>query len=186
MENETSSLAGRYLTLTLGDEYFAIGIANVREILDLTDITRIPQTPDFMLGVVNVRGSAVPVVDLRMKFGMGRVEHTLNTRIVIVEVAKNATVRTIGAMADSVKEVLELEEGQIDPPPHMGTSVRVDFIRGIGRSGGRFILILDTDKVFTTEELTDFSSLPSVLSEARPENPAAPVTPVTADSGPRE
>lgn len=164
MENEAFTETNRYLTLSLGEECFAFSITNVREILDMTDITRIPQTPEFLRGVVNVRGSAVPVVDLRMKFGMGRVERTLNTRIVIVEVVKESNTRIVGALADSVKEVLELEPGQIEPPPDMGTSIKADFIRGIGKSGGRFILILDTSKVFSTEEMTDISR---VLGEVR-------------------
>jgi purine-binding chemotaxis protein CheW len=149
----------RFLTMTLGQEIFAIDIFSVREILDYTDITRIPQTPDFMRGVVNVRGSAVPVVDLKMKFGLGHVERTLNTRIVIVEIRREDGVSVMGALADSVKEVLELETERIDPPPRMGAAVRADFIRGIGKHGDRFILILDVDKVFSTDEIQDLSQL---------------------------
>jgi len=145
----------RFLTFTLGEVFFALDISSVREILDLQDITRIPGAPDYMRGVVNVRGTAVPVMDLRMKFGLGRVEKTLNTRVVIVEIIKNEATSVVGAMADSVKEVLELEPEAIDPPPAMGATVRTDFIRGIGKHGGRFILILDVDKVFTSEEILD-------------------------------
>lgn len=145
----------RFLTFTLGEVFFALDIYSVREILDLQDITRIPGAPEFMRGVVNVRGTAVPVMDLRMKFGLGRVEKTLNTRVVIVEITKNETTSVVGAMADSVKEVLELEPEAIDPPPAMGAAVHTDFIRGIGKHGGRFILILDADKVFTSDEIQD-------------------------------
>ena len=147
----------RFLTLTLGNELFAIDIFSVREILDYTDITRIPQTPEYMRGVVNVRGSAVPVVDLRMKFGLGQVERTLNTRIVIVEIKKDDALSVMGALADSVKEVLELETDRIDPPPRMGAAVRADFIRGIGKHGDRFLLVLDVDKVFSSDEIHDLS-----------------------------
>jgi purine-binding chemotaxis protein CheW len=147
----------RFLTLTLGNELFAIDIFSVREILDYTDITRIPQTPEYMRGVVNVRGSAVPVVDLRMKFGLGQVERSLNTRIVIVEIKKDDTLSVMGALADSVKEVLELETDRIDPPPRMGAAVRADFIRGIGKHGDRFLLVLDVEKVFSSEEIQDLS-----------------------------
>lgn len=164
----------RFLTMTLGQEIFAIDIFSVREILDYTDITRIPQTPDFMRGVVNVRGSAVPVVDLKMKFGLGQVERTLNTRIVIVEIRREDTVSVMGALADSVKEVLELETERIDPPPRMGAAVRADFIRGIGKHGDRFILILDVDKVFSTDEIQDLSQLlaegPSSANAPLPED----------------
>lgn len=153
------SQSQRFLTLTLGQEVFAIDIFSVREILDYAEITRIPQTPEFMRGVVNVRGSAVPVVDLRMKFGLGQVERTLNTRIVIVEIRRDDAVSVMGALADSVKEVLELETDRIDPPPRMGAAVRTDFIRGIGKHAERFILILDVDKVFSSDEIQDMSQL---------------------------
>lgn len=162
----------RFLTMTLGQEIFAIDIFSVREILDYTDITRIPQTPDFMRGVVNVRGSAVPVVDLKMKFGLGHVERTLNTRIVIVEIRREDAVSVMGALADSVKEVLELETERIDPPPRMGAAVRADFIRGIGKHGDRFILILDVDKVFSTDEIQDLSQL---LAEGPSSGNASPL-----------
>jgi len=158
----------RFLTLTLGEELFAIDIFSVREILDYTDITRIPQTPEYMRGVVNVRGNAVPVVDLRMKFGLGRVERTLNTRIVIVEIKKDDTLSVMGALADSVKEVLELETDRIDPPPRMGAAVRADFIRGIGKHGDRFLLVLDVDKVFSSDEIQDLSRLADADAEAKP------------------
>lgn len=166
MATDAQSGSQRFLTMTLGNEIFAIDIFSVREILDYTDITRIPQTPEFMRGVVNVRGSAVPVVDLKMKFGLGRVEQTLNTRIVIVEIKREDAVSVMGALADSVKEVLELETDRIDPPPRMGAAVRADFIRGIGKHGDRFILILDVDKVFSSEEIQDLSQ---VLGEASQE-----------------
>ena len=159
MAAEGQSDSQRFLTMTLGNEIFALDIFSVREILDYTDITRIPQTPEFMRGVVNVRGSAVPVVDLKMKFGLGQVERTLDTRIVIVEVHHEGAVSVMGALADSVKEVLELETDRIDPPPRMGAAVRADCIRGIGKHGDRFILILDVDKVFSSEEILDLSHM---------------------------
>lgn len=165
MDNETQSGSQRFLTMTLGEELFAIDIFSVREILDFTDITRIPQTPEFMRGVVNVRGSAVPVIDLKMKFGLGKVERTLNTRIVIVEIKRDEEIAVMGALADSVKEVLELETDRIDPPPRMGAAVRADFIRGIGKHGDRFLLILDVDKVFSSEEILDLAQM---MGDAQP------------------
>lgn len=159
MTTDVQSGSQRFLTMTLGNELFAIDIFSVREILDYTDITRIPQTPEFMRGVVNVRGNAVPVIDLKMKFGLGQVERTLNTRIVIVEIKREDAVSVMGALADSVKEVLELETDRIDPPPRMGSAVRADFIRGIGKHGDRFILVLDVDKVFANEEIQDLSHI---------------------------
>lgn len=172
MNEEQRGGTERFLTLNLDKEHFALDIYSVREILDMTEITRIPQTPNYMRGVVNVRGSAVPVVDLKMKFGLGHVERTLNTRIVIVEIRREDAVSVMGALADSVKEVLELETERIDPPPRMGAAVRADFIRGIGKHGDRFILILDVDKVFSTDEIQDLSQL---LAEGPSSGNASPL-----------
>jgi purine-binding chemotaxis protein CheW len=164
MAEEKRTGVERYLTLTLGDEFFALDIYSVREILDMTEITRIPQTPHFMSGVVNVRGNAVPVIDLRLKFGMPPGERTLNTRIVIMEIGDGETVTAIGAIADSVKEVLELETDKIDPPPRMGMSVGADFIKGIGKRDGKFVLILDVEKVFTSDEILSLKQVEESLS----------------------
>ncbi len=149
----------RFLTLSLDKEHFALDIYSVREILDMTEITRIPQTPEYMRGVVNVRGSAVPVVDLRLKFGMTAAERTLNTRIVILEIARGEKSAAIGAIADSVREVLEIDAEKIDPPPRMGTGVKADFIRGIARHDDRFLLVLDVEKVFTSDEILTLDGL---------------------------
>jgi len=153
MAATTGQQSRRFLTLTLGAETFAIEINVVREILDFTYITRIPQTPGFMRGVVNVRGSAVPVVDLGVKLGLGEVTQSINTRIVIVEIRHGDTVSLMGALADSVKEVLELETASIAPPPSLGADAGVACIQGIGSHEGRFILLLDVTKVFGTDEV---------------------------------
>jgi len=146
--------SSKYLTFAMASEFYAIEISSVREVLDMTDITRLPRTPEFMRGVVNLRGNAVPVIDLRLKFGMGKTERTIHTRIVIMEIEAEEEVWLLGAMADSVKEVLEIEESMIDPPPRMGTSIRTEFLSGLAKHDGRFILLLDTKKVFSTEELS--------------------------------
>ncbi len=164
MQEENSG--SRFLTFTLGEIFFAINIHSVREILDLPEITRIPGSPEFMRGVVNVRGTAVPVMDLRMKFGLGRVEKTVNTRVIIVEITKHDATAVVGALADSVKEVLELEPEAIDPPPSMGAAVHTDYVRGIGKHGDKFLLILDVDKVFTSEDIQDVSRIVEEASQA--------------------
>ena len=161
MSDERYNGTERFLTMSLGKEYFALDIYAVREILDMTEITRIPQTPEYMRGVVNVRGGAVPVVDLRLKFGMPAGERTLNTRIVILEIARGDARAAIGAIADSVKEVLEIESGRIDPPPRMGIGDKADFIRGIARHNDRFLLVLDADKVFTTDDILSLEGINS-------------------------
>jgi len=148
------AMTTQYLTFKLDEEVFALDVAKVREILDFTAITKVPQTPDFMRGVINLRGSVVPVVDMRLKFGMSMTEKTVNTCIVVVEVATEGETTVLGALADSVQEVIELEPGQIEPAPRIGTKLRTDFIRGMGKHDGRFIMILDIDKVFSSDEIT--------------------------------
>ncbi|UWZ82455.1 chemotaxis protein CheW [Occallatibacter riparius] len=143
----------QYLTFKLGNEVFATDVAKVREVLDLTPITAIPRTPDFMAGVINLRGSVVPVVDLRLSFGMSRTETTRNTCIVVVEVVLDSESMVIGALADSVEEVIDLDPEQIEPAPRIGSQIRSDFIRGMGKRDAQFIMILDIDRVFSAEEL---------------------------------
>ena len=141
------------LTFKLGEEVFAVDVAKVREILDFTTVTKVPQTPDFMRGVINLRGSVVPVVDMRLKFGMSRTEKTVNTCIIVVEVQMEDEVHVLGALADSVQEVIEMEPSQIEAAPHIGTRLNTDFISGMGKHDNRFIMILDIDRVFSNEEL---------------------------------
>lgn len=145
--------ARQYLTFRLGNEIFATDVAKVREVLDLTTITAIPRTPEFMAGVINLRGSVVPVVDLRLCFEMSKTETTRNTCIVVVEVQLDGEAAIIGALADSVEEVIDLEPEQIQPAPHIGMQIRTDFIRGMGKRDAQFIMILDIDRVFSAEEL---------------------------------
>jgi purine-binding chemotaxis protein CheW len=145
--------ASQYLTFRLGEEVFALEISQVREVLDYPQITRVPRMPQFMRGVINLRGSVVPVVDLRLKFGMSATEQTVNTCIIIVEVAIEGEATLLGALADSVQEVIDLEPSQIEPPPRMGASIHAEFIRGMGKREERFVIILDVDRVFSPGEL---------------------------------
>jgi purine-binding chemotaxis protein CheW len=164
----------QYLTFKLGNETFATDVAKVREVLDLTTITSIPRTPDFMAGVINLRGSVVPVVDLRLCFEMSKTERTRNTCIVVVEVLLEGESTIIGALADSVEEVIDLDPDQIMPPPRIGTQIRTDFIKGMGRRDTEFIMILDIDRVFSAEELTavrvDVSSKPDISNKQDGQN----------------
>jgi len=144
----------QYLTFKLADETFALDVAKVREILEQSNITKVPQTPDFMRGVINLRGSVVPVIDMRLKFGMTATEQTVNTCIIVAEVQMEDEIIVLGALADSVQEVIEMEPEQIEAAPHIGTRLNTDFIKGMGKHDGRFIMILDIDKVFTSDELT--------------------------------
>jgi purine-binding chemotaxis protein CheW len=149
----------QYLTFKLGDEVFATDVAKAREVLDVTTITKIPRTPDFMSGVINLRGNVVPVVDLRMCFEMAKTDKTVNTYIVVVEVSLNGESIAIGALVDSVEEVIDLDPDQIQPAPRIGTRIRTDFIRGIGKHDAHFIIILDIDRIFSEEELSVFGGV---------------------------
>lgn len=149
----------QYLTFTLADEVFAVDVARVREILEMPSITKVPQVPDFMLGVINLRGCVVPVIDLRLKFGMKETAQTVNTCIIVVEVAMDGENIVLGSLADSVQEVIEMEPSQIEAAPHIGTNLKTDFIKGMGKHDGRFVMILDIDKVFSSDELSAVQSI---------------------------
>src|SRR6204780_2945690 len=151
----------QYLTFKLGNEIFATDVAKVREVLDYTDITAIPRTPDFMSGVINLRGSVVPVVDLRLCFGMSRTDRTRNTCVVVVEVLLDNESTVIGVLADSVEEVIDLEPEQIQPAPRIGTHIRTDFIKGMGKRDAQFVMILDIDRVFSSEDMAAVRSTES-------------------------
>jgi len=141
-----------YLTFKLGSELFAIDVARVREVLDLSEITQVPTAPAYMRGVVNVRGSAVPVVDLRRKFGLPPAADTVNTRIVVLELEVDGQLVVVGGLADSVHEVLELERAQIHEPPRVAMRWRADMIEGLGKKAEQFIIVLDIGRVFATDE----------------------------------
>lgn len=154
MTVSTINQTTQYLTYKLEDEIFALDISKVREVLDFTTVTKVPRTPDFMRGVINLRGSVVPVVDMRLKFGMTKTDKTVNTCVIIVEINLEGERIVLGALADSVQEVIELEPGQIEPPPRIGTRLKTEFIKGMGKRDEHFIIILDIDKIFSTDELS--------------------------------
>jgi purine-binding chemotaxis protein CheW len=150
---ETTAETNQYLTFTLADEDFALDIGKVREVLDYTTITKVPRMPAFLRGVINLRGNVVPVVDLRYKLGMGAIEQSVDTCIVIVEIMIDNELTPMGALADSVKEVIDLGPEQISPPPKLGVRINNEFLHGMGSRDDRFLMILDIDKVLTADEL---------------------------------
>ncbi|SHJ36956.1 CheW protein [Malonomonas rubra DSM 5091] len=150
--------SNQYLTFKLDDEVFGLEIGKVREVLDFTNVTRVPQTPEFMRGVINLRGSVVPVMDLRLKFDMAQAEDTVNTCIIITEIEMDGETTVLGALADSVQEVLDLEPEQIEPAPKMGTKLPTDFIKGMGKQEEHFVILLDIDRVFSVEEIAEVKS----------------------------
>lgn len=156
----------QYLTFKLQDEVFGLAIGKVREVLDFTTITKVPRTPDYMRGVINLRGSVVPVVDLHLKFGLEQTEKTVNTCIIIVEIDMDGEITVVGALADSVQEVVDLEPEQIEPAPKIGTKLNTAFIKGMGKREEEFIILLDIDKVFSSDEISQVQRVEPQLQEA--------------------
>jgi purine-binding chemotaxis protein CheW len=142
-----------YMTFRLGAELFAVDVFSVREVLDLLPITRVPTAPAYMRGVVNVRGRAVPVVSLRAKFGLPDAADTVHTRIIVLELVLDGEPCVLGGLADSVHEVIELESGQIEPPPRLAARWQTDLILGMARRGDDFAIVLDMNRVFAADEL---------------------------------
>lgn len=142
-----------YLSFKLGKETFASNVSKVLNILEMPQITEVPQTPDYMMGVMNLRGAVLPVVDTRTKFGMTPTEVTTNTCVLVLEVEAKEQLLKIGALVDSVDEVLEIEPNDIKESPTIGTKYNTEFILGMVQQNESFIMILDMDKVFTTDEI---------------------------------
>jgi purine-binding chemotaxis protein CheW len=154
MKTREMAEATQYLTFTLDDEDFALEIGKVREVLDYTPITKVPRMPEFMRGVINLRGNVVPVIDLRLKLGMGATERTVDTCLVIMEIEIDGELTQMGALVDSVQEVIKLDPTQISPPPRLGTRLNTDFMRGMGKQqDDKFLIILDIDRVLSADEL---------------------------------
>jgi purine-binding chemotaxis protein CheW len=153
MATATNFETSQYLTFRLDRELFAVDIAKVREVLEFTDVTKVPRTPEFMRGVINLRGNVVPVVDLRLKLGLTQTERTVDTCVVIAEVEVEGERTILGALADSVEEVVELDHTQIVPAPRMGTRIDTGVIRGMGKREEEFVIILDIDRVFSGDPL---------------------------------
>ncbi len=152
-QGASSPTPRQYLTFVLADEVFALEIERVREVLEVTAITRVPRSPDFVRGVINLRGAVVPIIDLRHKLELGATDMTVDTCIVIVEVTIDRQRQVVGVLADSVKEVVDLSNEQIDSPPQMGASIDSTFLAGMCRSGDRFTMLLDIDAAFSKDEL---------------------------------
>lgn len=143
----------QFITFTLGAETFAVNVSQVREVLELSLITRVPGAPDCMRGVVNVRGKAVPVADLRAKFGLAHAADTINSRILVMELEIDGDTVVVGGIADSVQEVVELDAAQVSPPPRIGLRWRSEVIEGMARRGEDFVIILDLGAVFSLDDL---------------------------------
>lgn len=161
-----SSAPTQYLTFIIANEEYAINILRLREITEFTTITAVPTVPRCILGVINLRGSVVPVVDLAIKFGLPETKITKWTCIIIVELEIDGERTVMGVIADLVSQVIDLRPQDIEPPPPFGTKVRVDFLLGMGKTENKFVLILDIDKVLSTHELLAVATLPAAAAEA--------------------
>lgn len=145
---------GKYLTFTLADEEYGIGILKVKEIIGMMPITPVPQTPEFVKGVINLRGKVIPVVDLRLKFGMEQIGYSERTCIIVVEIEGEVSSVMMGTVVDSVSEVIHLKNDDIEETPTFGTKLNTSYIRGMAKMDGRVKILLDIDKVLTSQELS--------------------------------
>jgi purine-binding chemotaxis protein CheW len=151
--HETEAIIRQYVTFGLGEELFGIEVTRAREILSLVPVTMVPQMPDYLLGVINLRGQVVPVIDLRAKLGLPVGDVTRDSCILVMEVQVDGEGLIVGGLADSVREVLELHDDQIEPPPRMGLKLKTEFIAGMGKVDEQFLILLEIDRVFSSEEL---------------------------------
>lgn len=143
----------QYLTFLLGGEMFAIGILGIKEIIEYGSLTAVPMMPKFIRGVINLRGAVVPVVDLSARFGRNASEVTRRSCIVILEVEADSQRQDVGVVVDSVSEVLAIATSEIEPPPAFGAKIRTDFIGGMGKVGGKFVIILNAERVLSVDEM---------------------------------
>lgn len=145
---------GKYLTFTLDEEEYGIGILKVKEIIGMMPVTSVPRTPDFVKGVINLRGKVIPVVDLRLKFTMESISYTDRTCIIVVEIDTDAATVLIGIVVDAVSEVLNIKESEIEETPKFGTSLNTDYILGMAKMEGGVKILLDIDRVLSQHEIT--------------------------------
>ena len=149
----------QYLTFALGGEMFAVGILNVKEIIEYGHLTEIPMMPAFIRGVINLRGAVVPVIDLSARFGGPASTVSRRTCIVIVELGEGEERQDLGVIVDAVNEVLEIPRSEIEPPPTFGAKIRADFIAGMGKVGGKFVIILDIQKVLSVDDIATLATV---------------------------
>lgn len=149
----TRAREGKYLTFSLGEEEYGIGILKVREIIGMMPITPVPLAPDFVKGVINLRGKVIPIVDLRRKFGMPQADYTERTCIIVVEIRGASSQLPMGIVVDSVSEVLNIKASDIEETPSFGGNLKTEYILGIGKMDGGIKILLDIDRVLSAEEI---------------------------------
>ena len=175
---DTEQNVQQYLTFMIGGEEYAVSLLKVKEIIEYDTVTQVPKTPEWIRGVINLRGSVVPVIDLAVKFRQAPSVAAKLTCIVITEVQCGDEAAVMGIMADSVRQVIDLRPQDIEEPPTFGTRIRVDYMLGMARSGKKFCLLLDTEKVLSTDELLELpESVELATANPQPELQLPP-TPV--------
>ncbi len=157
-DSQLEDIAGKYLTFDLADEEYGLEILRVREIIGMMDITPVPRTPDFVLGVINLRGKVIPVVDLRLKFGLPYKEPDERTCVIVVEVANQDMTVQMGIVVDRVNEVVDVKSEDVEPTPSFGVSLDTSFIHGMAKVGEKVKILLDIDKVLTSSEVDALAS----------------------------
>jgi purine-binding chemotaxis protein CheW len=158
-EHQSSDEDKQYLTFILKEAMYAIGILHIKEILEYSNVTPVPMMPNFIKGVINLRGAVVPVIDLSARFGSNQSSIVKRTCIVIIEVQSEEGMQDIGVVVDAVSEVIEISRTNIEPAPAFGAQIRADFIQGMGKINGDFVIILQVDKVLSVEEMSMVSNL---------------------------
>ncbi len=152
-DSERTDLGGKYLTFILGEETYGVEILKVQEIIGIMKVTHVPRMPDFVRGVINLRGKIIPVIELRSKFGLESKEDSEKTCIIVVQIVYKDQSIIMGVLVDEVSEVLNIETSSIEPPPSFGTTIDIDFIMGLGKVAEKVIMLLDVNSVLTSGEL---------------------------------
>lgn len=153
MNAENKNRINSYLSFKLGDEEFAANASKVLNILELSKITVVPKAPEYMKGVINLRGTVLPVIDTRVKFGMSPIEYTQNTCIIVLDITMENESVHVGALVDGVQAVLEIENHQIMPAPSIGSKYKSEFIDGVANINEQFVMLLDMDAIFSSDDL---------------------------------
>ncbi len=178
MATNARSQTDYFLSFRLGEETYAIDVGNAREIVECSTVTKIPQTPPWIRGVINLRGKVVPVIDLKHRFDMGETEYTVHTCVIVVETVIDGELFVVGILADAAKEVFELDSSTMKPPPKFGIQVDTRYIRGMTKQNGELLVVLDAQRIFSLEE---FTAAQSLVSEA-PDAPSSKPTENTEES----
>ncbi len=171
MSKEKLDQINSYLSFKLGGETFAANVGKVLNILEMTDITKVPKAPEYMKGVINLRGAVLPVVDTRIKFNMPATEYTSNTCILVMEVEVDGEYVQVGGLVDAVQAVLEIDQEDILPPPSIGSKYRSEFISGMAKIDDKFIMLLNMDRVFSSDEIINLKEKTEVskLQQEKPQ-----------------